>query len=124
MKDDIMRAAKKSCHGVYLIINMKKKSSIMSARSDNRSAVATLSPCVLYAGKLKNTARRAISHVNAAVKAPSPKNSKTVKKIRYLLNHGVDIGVVVICLCNLDIAFAVESLLLHDLKHLVNVNKG
>ena len=119
-----MMAAKKSCHGVYLLIDMRLKTKIMNGKSDSRHPAEILSPCVLYVGKLKNTAKRAISHVNAAVKVEKSKNSKTVKYIRKLLKKGTDIGVVVINLCNVEIAFGVESRLLHDFKHIANQNKG
>ena len=124
MKEDIIQAAKKSCHGIYLLINMRAKSAVMSSKSSNRSAAEILSPCVLYVGKLKNSKKRAVSHVNAAVKPPTQKNSRTVRRIRKLLKRGVNIGVVMIQLCNSEISFGVESQLIHDLKHLSNQNKG
>ena len=119
-----MRAAKKSCHGVYLLINQTEKKKIMLSKSDSRAPADILSPCVIYVGKLKNSAKRAISHVNAAVKITTSKNSKTVKYVRKLLKRGIDIGVVVVYLCNCEAAFGVESMLIKGFKHLVNKNRG
>ena len=115
---------KQSCHGVYVILNLRITNIVMKTESTTSSPLQRLSPCVMYAGKLKNGPKRAISHVTAAKKPWNLKNSKTVRKIRYLLRYGIDVGVIVVNLCNQDVAFAVESQLLHGFTHLVNSNKG
>ena len=123
MREDIIRASKLKCSGVYCLFDMSLVASALQ-NSRNLGPIQLLDSCLVYIGKTKNGLGRPVSHLTAATKPPTSSESSAVTKVRKLLSKGTNIGVVLVPLCNPDATDGVESQLLNDFLNLENQNSG